>query len=71
MSCCTITILPFAAALTTTIPYTGDKPTVSVIYLQADNTFLIAGVFTQINYIGSEVVVDHGGLASGYIKLLQ
>lgn len=71
MTCCSVNITPFNQVATTTINFTGQKPTVSVIYLQPDNTFLIAGVFTQINIAGNQVVVDHGGPASGYIKLMQ
>lgn len=71
MICCNVTIQSFLVQSITTIPYTGDKPTVSVIYLQPDGTFLQAGVMTQINIIGSNVVVDHGGPASGFIKIMQ
>lgn len=71
MSCCNLNITPFASAATTTIPYTGNRPTVSIIYLQDDGTFLQAGVFTQINFTTTDVEIDHGGLASGYVKLLQ
>lgn len=71
MICCNITIESFLAQATTTIPYTGNRPTVSVIYLQADGTFLQAGVMIQINIIGTDVVVDHGGIASGFVKIMQ
>lgn len=71
MSCCTNTIQPFSFASTTTIAYAGDRPTVSVIYLQPDSTFLTAGVFTQIDIQPTQVVINHGGPASGYVKLMQ
>lgn len=71
MICCDVNIIPFISQASTTIPYTGSRPTVSVIYLQADGTYLQAGVMTQINIIGTDVVVDHGGLASGFIKVMQ
>lgn len=71
MSCCTQNITPFASQATTTIPYTGTRPTVSIIYLQSDGSFLQAGVFTSINFTATDVEIDHGGLASGYVKLLQ
>jgi hypothetical protein len=71
MTCCSTNITRFLLATTTTINFTGQKPTVSVIYLQPDGSFLVAGVFTQINVIGNQVVVDHGGVASGYVKLIQ
>lgn len=71
MSCCTPNITTFAAEAITTVPYTGTRPTISVIYLQGDGTFLQMGVFTQINFTTTDVIIDHGGLASGYVKLLQ
>jgi len=71
MTCCTTNITPFNQVATTTINFIGQKPTVSVIYIQPDNTFLQAGVFTQINIIGNQVVVDHGGVNSGYVKIMQ
>lgn len=54
----------------TTVPYTGAKPTVTVAYLQTDGTLLIHGVMSQINITTTDVVIDHGGLASGVVKLL-
>lgn len=71
MICCNVTIQSFLNQSSTTIPFTGQRPTVSVIYLQADGTFLQSGVMTQINIAGTQVVVDHGGPASGWIKLIQ
>lgn len=71
MICCAPNITQFAAEFITTVPYVGTRPTVSVIYLQPDGTFLQAGVFTQINFTTTDVIVDHGGQSSGYIKLLQ
>lgn len=71
MSCCTLNITPFASEAITTVPYTGVRPTISVIYLQPDGTFLQMGVFTQINFTTTDVIIDHGGLQSGYVKLLQ
>lgn len=53
------------------MPYIGSRPTVSVAYLQPDNTLLFNGVFTQINITATDVVIDHGGIASGYVKLVQ
>ncbi len=69
-ACCVIQVQSFAGEMTTNIPYTGNKPTVSVAYLQPDGTLLTQGVFTQINITATEVIVDHGGLSTGYIKLL-
>ncbi len=56
---------------TTTVPYTGNGPTISIVYLQPNGTFLQAGVMTQINFTTTDVIIDHGGPASGYVKLEQ
>jgi len=71
MSCCSIITQVFTSEAITTVPYTGDKPTVSVIYLQPDGTFLSMGISTLIDIQAADVVVDHGGSASGIVKLLQ
>lgn len=56
---------------TTTVPYTGDKPTISVAYLQPDGTLLVQGVMSQIDFQPTEFIIDHGGPASGVIKIVQ
>lgn len=71
MTCCAVNIIPFAFESVTTIPWTGDRPTVSVIYIQDDNTFLQMGVFTQVNQTPTDIIITHGGLASGYVKIMQ
>lgn len=71
MTCCSPTIQQFSSESITTVPYTGTRPTISVIYLQPDNSFLSSGVMTQINFTTTDVIIDHGGLASGVVKLLQ
>ncbi len=72
MTCCNINIIPFASVATSTVPYTGNRPTISVAYLQADGSFLFNGMMTQINFTPTDVIIDHGGgLQSGIIKLLQ
>lgn len=71
MICCQVTIQPFAAEAITHIPWTGDRPTVSVAYLQPDGTLLVSGVMTQIDFQPTEFIIDHGGQASGVIKILQ
>ena len=70
MSCCTQTIVPFVNQASTTIPYTGDKPTVSTYY-NIDGVWQVAGVFTPIVITDSSVTVDHGGNATGVLKLIQ
>jgi len=63
--------VPFVALRSTTIPYTGVKPTVTVAYLQPDGTLLFNGVFTQIDFQPTEIIITHGGPAAGYVKLVQ
>lgn len=55
----------------TTVPWVGDRPTISVAYLQDDGTFLVNGVMTQIDFQPTEFIIDHGGAASGVIKILN
>lgn len=71
MQCCNINIISFSLVTSSTIAYVGNKPTVSVVYLQPDGTFLQAGVFTQIIFTTTDVSINHGGLSSGVIKLIQ
>lgn len=71
MSCCNLNITPFASVSTTTVPWTGNRPTISVAYLQADGTFLVNGMFTQIDFQPTEFIIDHGGPASGFVKIVQ
>ncbi len=71
MSCCTPTITNFVSESITTVPYTGTRPTVDVLYLQPDNTLQQAGIFTKIEITATDVIVSHGGLSSGIVKLLQ
>ncbi len=71
MNCCNNTITSFAVESVTTVPYTGVKPTVSVLYLQPDGSFLQMGVFTQINIQPTSVIINHGGVASGIVKFSQ
>lgn len=71
MICCNVTIQPFAMEAITHVPWTGDRPTVSVAYLQPDGTFLVQGVMSQIDFQPTEFIIDHGGPASGVIKILN
>ncbi len=70
MTCCPSNITSFAAESITTVPYTGARPIVSVAYLMPDGTFQTAGIFTQIEITPTEIIIDHGEVASGIIKLL-
>jgi hypothetical protein len=71
MTCCNQNITTFINQLVSTVPYTGVRPIVDVAYLQPDNTFQTAGIFTQIEITPTDVIVSHGSLSSGVIKLLQ
>lgn len=74
MSCCPESITTFAGASSTTVPYNGEygsNPKVTVLYLQ-DGLWVASGIMTQIAMIGTpvtQVKVDHGGPATGIIKL--
>ncbi len=70
MICCEPIIQNFLSESITTVGYIGNKPTVSVAYLQADGTFISTGMFTQILITATEVIIDHGGPASGFVKLI-
>lgn len=72
MQCCDDNITPFYAATSTTLPYAGefgDTPSVDVLYKNEDGTYTKAGIFTLISIQPTQIVVDHGGPASGFIKI--
>ncbi len=71
MICCNPSIHNFISESVTTVPYTGSRPIVDVAYLQPDNTFQTAGIFTQIEITATDVIVTHGGISTGVIKLLK
>lgn len=69
-TCCDITLTPFVNQSTTTVPYSGDRPTVTVSYL-VDGVWQ---VFVQVvtTLLAGSVIVDHGGTGqTGVIKLVQ
>lgn len=59
----------FANETETTIPYQGDVPTVTVAYLE-DGVWNIS-VATVVRMIGGNVIVTHGGPATGVIKIIE
>jgi len=71
MSCCKESIFSFVNQATTSVGYTGAKPTIQVLYLQPDGSFVQSGIFTQIQITATDIIIDHGGLATGTVKLLQ
>lgn len=70
MPCCSVILTPFANVATTTVPYSGDRPTVSVSYL-VDGVWYAMGVATNIILNPTSVVVTHGGAATGVVKITQ
>lgn len=80
MGCCPSTILIFAGVLSASFPYTpamvavyGIKPRVEVyVYDMVNNEFYTnnGGVpVSQIHFDGSNILIDNGGIASGYVKV--
>lgn len=79
MSCCPYNITFFAGVTTTTISYPaafksafGQKPRATVYYWDetAQNYYTnndIPG--SQVKFDGDAVIIDHGGPASGYVKI--
>lgn len=68
MPCCPQNITSFFNQPTTTIPYTGVKPIVSVIYF-VDGEWKVMGVGTEIRFTGSNIVINHGGPATGKVVI--
>lgn len=69
MTCCIQKIVPFVNKPSTTVPFTGNKPTVSVYY-NIEGQWQVSAT-SVINYGTSSVTVDHGGLSTGIVKLIQ
>ena len=72
MLCCPNTIVPFYSTGSTVVPYGGefgDTPNVDVLYDNGDGTFTKAGIFTLISILPTQITVDHGGPATGFIKI--
>lgn len=70
MPCCNVTILPFVNVPSTVIPYTGDKPTVSVSYF-VDGVWYGLGVTTAIQINATNVTIQHGGNQTGVVRMVQ
>lgn len=68
--CCNVIRQDFTNEVITTVPYTGDEPTVKVYYAQGGG-YVEAGMFTQVVLTPTSVVVTHGGPATGFVKLIQ
>lgn len=68
MTCCPENITSFAGVSSTYVSYSGQRPTVTVLYYNAGQ-WTAAGVATGIRITDTQVIVDHGGPATGIIKL--
>lgn len=74
MTCCAELIITFTGQATTDIPYAnefGAKPMVTVLYF-IDGEWQTSGVFTTIKLQGNptnNIHIDHGGIASGVVKV--
>ena len=74
MACCDEIRHAFFSELQTVVPYDGrfgSTPTVDIFYKDADGAFVIqgAGIFTQVELTPGAVVVTHGDIATGIIKI--
>jgi hypothetical protein len=71
-NCCENTIVPFYSTGTTTVPYGGEfgsTPSIDVLYKNEDGTFTKAGIFILISIEPTQIIIDHGGPATGFIKI--
>ena len=69
MSCCNNTYHTFVNVATTSVPQTGAVPTVTVSYL-IDGEWHIS-VATSIKLVAGFIEIDHGGVSTGVIKVIQ
>jgi hypothetical protein len=74
--CCIPVIVPFTNAGTLVIPYSlgmrnayGDIPTVMVYHFDGAELIKAAVRVTFINNPATEIRIDNGGLASGYVRI--
>jgi len=68
MRCCDESITTFSNQEETNVPYFGNKPIVTVLYLQ-NGIWTASGVLTQIKLEPNNVNIVHGGKATGFVKL--
>lgn len=71
MTCCPLNTTNFVNQSSTTVPYNGEyglRPLVQVTYF-IDGQWIQQGVFSEIRIQAGQIVVDHGGPATGLIKL--
>ena len=75
MACCSQSIFAGNSAMSS-IQYTaamraihGDIPEVSVYYMDGDGNYVAAGIFTQKQFDGNTIFVDHGGTVRWLVKV--
>lgn len=79
MICCPPTIVPFSNAAITSFPYTvelqskyGTEPRIEVFYYDAGTETFIQNngmPGSQVKDDGVNVVIDHGGVQTGIVKI--
>ncbi len=77
MFCCPQTILPFTNEPITIIGLTDALkssytlvPNIEVVYLdEQTGEYVLEGIITNIHVTASQIIIDHGGNATGFIKL--
>lgn len=68
MVCCNTQTYNFINEAITVINTDVVNPFIEVFYL-VDGTWIQAGVLTQVKYKDGIITVDHGGVATGVIKV--
>jgi hypothetical protein len=77
MLCCAQTILPFTNEPITVIGLTDAlknaysfAPNIEVVYLdEQTGEYVLEGIITNVHITSSQIIIDHGGNATGFIKL--
>jgi len=69
MNCCTLNTISFVNATNSVVPFTGAAPSVDLLYRNEAGEYQSSGPFTAIVIEGGNVVIDHGGPATGIILI--
>ena len=68
MLCCPEIIVPFNGVAETVVPYSGTSPLIQMVY-SVGGQLIAQGVFTNWTLSAGTITFDHGGVASGFIKI--
>lgn len=75
MPCCQSTIFAGSSALSD-LQYTpamaalyGPLPKIDVAYMNEAGDYVFAGVFTQVQFNGDRILIDHGGPAKWIARI--